>query len=46
MDDQIANWDQAKAEELVTNALNITGGKIEVIFCNNDSMALGALTAV
>jgi len=46
LDDQIANWDQAKAEELVTNALNIANNKIEVIFCNSDSMALGALTAV
>jgi len=46
MDDQLGNWDQAKAEELVTNALSISGNKIEVIFCNNDAMALGALTAV
>jgi len=46
MDDQLGNWNQQKAEELVTNALNITGNKIEVIFCNNDAMALGALTAV
>lgn len=46
MEDQLGNWDQAKAEELTTNALNITGNKIEVIFANNDAMALGALTAV
>jgi len=46
MEDQLGNWDQAKAEELTTNALSITGNKIEVIFANNDAMALGALTAV
>ena len=39
---QRGDWDQAKAQD----ALNQYGDKIEVIFCNNDAMALGALQAI
>ena len=46
LDDQVGNWDQTKGQELCANALNIYGDKIEVVFCNNDAMALGAATAI
>ncbi len=46
LDDQVGNWDQAQAQSLVANALAKNGNDIEVVFCNNDSMALGALQAI
>jgi methyl-galactoside transport system substrate-binding protein len=39
-------WDQAKGQELVATALNAHGDDIEVVFCNNDGMALGAAQAI
>ena len=39
-------WDQAKGQELVATALNAQGDDIEVVFCNNDGMALGAAQAI
>ena len=46
LDDQVGNWDQTKGQELCANALTSYGYKIEVVFCNNDAMALGAATAI
>ena len=46
LDDQVGNWDQTKGQELCVNALAKYGDKIEVVFCNNDGMALGAATAI
>lgn len=46
LDDQVGNWDQATAQQLVANSLSKNGEKIEVVFCNNDAMALGALQAI
>ena len=46
LDDQIGNWDQATAQQLVANSLSQNGDDIEVVFCNNDAMALGALQAI
>ena len=46
LDDQVGMWDQAKGQELVANALSQHGNDIEVVFCNNDAMALGALQAI
>ena len=43
---QIGNWDQTRGQEIAQNALNQYGSKIDVIFCNNDAMALGAATAI
>lgn len=43
---QRGDWDQAKAQQIAQDALNQHGDKIEVIFCNNDAMALGALQAI
>ena len=37
---------QARAQQIAQDALNQYGDKIEVIFCNNDAMALGALQAI
>ncbi len=41
-----AAWDQTKGQELVANALTQFGTDIEVVFCNNDGMALGAAQAL
>ncbi|MGN1140460.1 MAG: galactose ABC transporter substrate-binding protein [Oliverpabstia sp.] len=46
LDDQIGNWDQATAQSLVANSLSQNGDDVEVVFCNNDAMALGALQAI
>jgi methyl-galactoside transport system substrate-binding protein len=46
LDDQVGNWDQTKGQELCANALTAYGDAIEVVFCNNDAMALGAATAI
>ncbi|MBR2780465.1 MAG: substrate-binding domain-containing protein, partial [Eubacteriaceae bacterium] len=43
---QTGNWDQAQGQELVSNALASFGNDIEVVFCNNDAMALGAFQAI
>lgn len=44
--DQVGNWDQAQGEQIVANALAQYGDDVEVVFCNNDAMALGAYTAI
>ncbi|MBQ8087729.1 MAG: galactose ABC transporter substrate-binding protein [Clostridia bacterium] len=46
LDDQVGNWDQTKGQELCANALTAYGDAVEVVFCNNDAMALGAATAI
>ena len=46
LDDQVGNWDQATAQGLVANSLAKNGNDVEVVFCNNDAMALGALQAI
>ena len=43
---QRGDWDQAKGQQIVQDALTQFGDKVEVVFCNNDAMALGALQAV
>ena len=40
------NWDQTTAQQDVANALSQYGDQIEVVFCNNDAMALGALQSL
>ena len=44
--EQRGDWDQAKGQELAATALTQYGDKIDVIFCNNDAMALGAAQAI
>jgi len=46
LDDQVANWERGVAKQLVAEDLRQYGNDIEVIFCNNDAMALGALDAI
>lgn len=46
LDEQRGDWDQARGQEIVANALTANGDKVEVVFCNNDAMALGAKQAI
>ena len=44
--ENVGNWDQTKGQEIVAAALAQYGDEIEVVFCNNDGMALGAAAAI
>ena len=44
--DNVGNWDQTKGQEIAAAALAQYGDEIDVIFCNNDGMALGAAAAI
>lgn len=44
--DQVGNWDQTNGQTIAANALSQYGEDVEVIFCNNDAMALGAAAAI
>lgn len=44
--DQVGNWATDKGQEIAATALSQYGDKVEVIFCNNDGMALGAAAAI
>ena len=44
--ENVGNWDQTKGQEIAAAALAQFGDEIEVIFCNNDGMALGAAAAI
>lgn len=46
IDDQVGNWEMVQAQTIVADDLMAYGNKIEVIFCNNDAMALGAIRAI
>ncbi len=46
LDDQVGNWAQTKGQEICANALSQFGEQVEVVFCNNDAMALGAAAAI
>ena len=43
--DNVGNWDQTKGQEIAAAAL-AQYSDIDVIFCNNDAMALGAAAAI
>ncbi len=43
---QRGDWDQSKGQELAATALAQFADQIDVIFCNNDAMALGAVQAI
>jgi len=45
LDDQVGMWQQEQGQALVANAL-AAHPETEVVFCNNDAMALGALQAI
>lgn len=44
--EQIGMWDTAKGQEITASALAQYGDAIEVVFSNNDGMALGAAAAI
>lgn len=44
--EQRGDWDQAKGQEIVAQALTQFDKNVEVVFCNNDAMALGAYQAI
>ena len=46
LDLQRGDWDQNKGQQICANDLTQFGDKVEVVFCNNDAMALGALEAI
>ena len=46
LDEQIGNWQQEQGNTIVANDLANYGDDVEVVFCNNDAMALGALEAI
>lgn len=41
-----ANWETSQGEEKMTSWLEQFGDQIEVVFSNNDTMALGAISAI
>lgn len=43
---QRGDWAQDKGQQITQDALTQFGDKIEVVFCNNDAMALGAKQAI
>ena len=44
--EQRGDWMQEKGQELAATALAQYGDEIDIIFCNNDAMALGAAQAI
>lgn len=46
LDLQRGDWDQTRGQEITANALTNFGADIDVVFCNNDAMALGAAQAI
>ena len=46
LDQRTGNWDQSQGQEIAATDLANYGDQIEVIFCNNDGMALGAYQAI
>ena len=46
LDLQRGDWDREKGQTICANDLAQYGDKIEVVFCNNDDMAIGALQSL
>ena len=46
LDLQRGDWDREKGQTICANDLAQYGDQIEVVFCNNDDMAIGALQAI
>ena len=44
--EQIGNWATDQGQTITANAITAHGDKIDVVFCNNDGMALGAKAAI
>jgi len=43
---ETGNWEMIRGHDIAANSLKEYGENIDVIFCNNDGMALGALQAI
>ncbi len=45
---QLANWDSATANSMMSALFSVSGGvpNIELVICNNDDMALGVISAL
>ena len=46
LEDEIANWVRSQAETRMQDWLRTHGNDIEIVFANNDDMALGAIDAL
>lgn len=46
LDQQVASGDRLWAKQIIATDLEQFGSQIEVVFCNNDTMALGAMEAI
>lgn len=46
LDDRSADWDRETAFNIVSEDLQMLGNNIEVVICQNDAMALGAMLAI
>ncbi len=46
LDLQRGDWDREKGQTICANDLAQYGDQIEVVFCNNDDMAIGALQSI
>lgn len=44
--DQVANYAQDEAQEVMENVLQAQGDEIDAVFCHNDDMAQGAIAAI
>ena len=44
--ESVGNWDQTKGQEITASALTQFGTDLDLVFCNNDAMALGAAAAI
>ena len=42
----LGNWAQEKGQQIAATALSQFGNEIDIIFCNNDGMALGAAESI
>lgn len=45
LDGGVANWDRTQAAAMMTEYFEVYGDEIELVICNNDDMALGAVDA-
>lgn len=45
LDGGVANWDRTQAAAMMTDYFKTYGDEIELVICNNDDMALGAVDA-
>jgi inositol transport system substrate-binding protein len=45
IDEQTANWSRDEAQDLMTNWLS-SGAEFDIVFANNDEMAIGAIQAM